>query len=949
MIRFHEGQTVRVRGTRSLVTHVAPSTIDPEIARLDLRVLTGERPGAAFSVVVPIDTVFSEEPPPLDLARLTPYRIWERFHDAFRFELAPPPKALSARPQARITIEDYQRVPAARALLVPRPRILIADDVGLGKTIEAGLAYLELATRRRARRVLIVAPASICKQWRAELLEKFGIEFDVFDRDAIDAVRRSSEVGANPFSLRQRVIISLDLAKMDATFAELRGSSWDLAIIDEAHHVALSDDSDVTQNRRFAEWLASATHGLFLLSATPHDGSDATFASLVRLLEPRLVPPGAPLQRSAIDPYIVRRLKRHVRSADGSPRFVARKPVQPIAVRLSPQERALHDDVLGAIALLKETAGTKKGEERVRIEFLATIIRKRLASSRAALARTIEKRRIKVDLNLGALQTRRDLLRRARAGDVLDEVEEAQLELDLHASVAAEQLRVGRARKRTEDERDLFAELERSIAQLADKPESKVDVLVDLLRNIWRDEPGENILVFSEYRDTVDSLSAALTAHFGAAVMALHGDSDDREAALARFTRDTGLVLIATDFASEGLNLQARCHTLVHYDLPWNPNRLEQRNGRIDRYGQQKPSAIHYLYSAETYDGELLNILVAKVERQIDAIGSVGDVLGAFQPRRLDAIFNRTERTMSAPLRVEAEQRIQAIIDSAVAPPALEGIETQAAAIVTESRPDLARFVAGAVVQCGGEASVENGELVVRRRPPAWREEDLRPRYALPDSTSAAPLLTESSAIFRSAVGAVRELRYDRRDDPRVAAVVRTDASEPTVVATFVLALRTRDNEIVERLVGYAVPESGDAQDAGTLDGPSNSPEPSNLGALARTRFEAWWASALARCAERARADTQQWRAALSAERGDFAGRAKRQLSDWFAAECRRVREEAGLAVLALPIADPPRVQRKIVIFEQEHNRQRDALDAFADVTAGDAEPVGVLLVLPPA
>lgn len=947
MIQFREGQTVRVRGTRSLVTHVAPSTTDPEIARLDLRVISGELPGATFSVISPIDTVITDDPPPLNLANLTPFRVWERFHDAFRFELAPPPRALSARPQARITIEEYQRVPAARALLVPRPRILIADDVGLGKTIEAGLAYLELATRRRARRVLIVAPASICKQWRSELLEKFGIEFDIFNRDEIEKVRRSSEVGTNPFTLRQRVIISLDLAKMDATFSELRGTTWDLAIIDEAHHVAMSDDSDVTQNRRFAEWLANASQGLFLLSATPHDGSDATFASLIRLLEPRLVPPGALLQRSAIDPFIVRRLKRDIRSADGTPRFVARLPVEAVPVTLTSPERALHDDVIGAIALLRETAAGKKGEEKVRIEFLATIIRKRLASSRDALARTVENRRAKVGSNLSALQTRRDLLRRARAGETLDESEQAQLELDLHASVAAEQQRVGRARKRAEDERDLFEELERSIAALAESPESKVNALLAALKEIWSQDPHENILIFSEYRDTVESLSASLGVHFGKAVIALHGESEDRETALARFSRDSGIILIATDFASEGLNLQARCHTLIHYDLPWNPNRLEQRNGRIDRYGQQKPPCIKYLYSAQTYDGELLNILVKKIERQIDAIGSVGDVLGAFQPRRLDDIFSRSERTMSLPLRVEAEARIDDIINSAIAPPSLKQIETQAAPVPTERRPDLGKFVAGAIVQCDGNASIEEQELVVRSRPPAWREEDLRPRYALPGSQSDAPLLTESSAIFRSAVSAIRELRYDTKNDPRVAAVVRTDVSIPTLVATFVLALRSRDNEIVERLTAYTVTEHGEVSDGAPLLEISNAPEPKRFAAMAKDQFEQWWTGAIARCTDHARLETARWRDALANERADLSSRAKRQLGDWFAAECRRAREEAGLTALALPVADPPRVARKIKELEEQHNRQQAALEAFAEITSAEAESVGVLLIVP--
>ncbi|MGH7746295.1 MAG: DEAD/DEAH box helicase, partial [Candidatus Dormibacteria bacterium] len=328
-----EGQTVRVRGARSIISRIVPSTVDPDIARVDLRVLGGETAGTAYSVFIPIDEVVPEAVPELDLARIGPFRNWQAFHDAFRFELAAPPDRLVASPEARVAIDPYQRVPAERLLALPRPRLLIADDVGLGKTIEAGLAYLELAARRRARRVLIVAPASICEQWREELLDKFGIEFEVFDRERIDYWRRSFEIGANPWQLRPRVIVSLDLAKLETTFPELSRSEWDLAVVDEAHHVT-DDEGEQTLNRRFAEWLAHSAAGLLLLSATPHNGSDESFASLLRLLEPRIAPAGTGLVPSRFEPYVVRRLKGDVCAADGSPRFVPREAVRPIPVEL---------------------------------------------------------------------------------------------------------------------------------------------------------------------------------------------------------------------------------------------------------------------------------------------------------------------------------------------------------------------------------------------------------------------------------------------------------------------------------------------------------------------------------------------------------------------------------------------------------------------------------------
>jgi len=949
VIQFREGQTVRVRGTRSVVTRVAPSLVDPETARLDLRVITGERPGSQFSVIVPIERIEPEAVDPMSLERITSYGRWARFHDAYRLELAPPPGTLFATPQARIAIEEYQRVPAQSALALPRPRLLIADDVGLGKTIEAGLVYLELAARRRARRVIVVAPASICRQWRAELLEKFGIKFDLFTRDRIEEVRRMSDLGANPFTLRPRVIVSLDLAKMDAAFAELRASTWDLAIVDEAHHVALGDDAEPTRNRRFAEWLANATRGLLLLSATPHDGNDATFASLLRLLEQRIVPSGAALQRGAIDPYIVRRLKRDVMKADRrTPLFVPREPVLPLPVRLGPGELALNEAVMNAIRDLREIAKSTSADERVRVEFLATIVRKRLASSRAALAQTIANRRAKVDRNLGVLATRRDLLRRARAGEPLEDDEQAQLELDLHAaSIVAAQQRTARARRRGETEADLFDALETSLAALRDVAESKVGVLLKHLRYVWSDDPSENVIVFTEYRDTAESIALTLRAAFNESVLLLHSEVNDREAILARFVAGERLVLVATDVASEGLNLQHRCRTMVHYDLPWNPNRLEQRNGRIDRYGQRRSPRIAYLYSADTYDGELLAILVRKIERQISALGSVGDVLGALQPKRLDELFNRADDTMTPDLRREAESRIDDVLASAVAPPALRDISTQRPQPRFLERPELGAFVVGAVRQCGGEATSDGREVRVERLPLGWRSDDVAARHALPGGPNDLPLLTERTPLTSAAVNAMRELRYDRRQDPRVAAVVRRDVTQPTVVGTFIASIRASEGDLVECLIAYAAVRGGDAFEAAALVDASDAREPAELATQARSTFTEWWHDALGRARDAAIHEAALWHAETAHSHAESARRGRAQLSDWFAAEARVIREEGGMAGFGFAADESPVVKRKIAALEAEYARQRAALDAYADLAAPVVEPLGALLVVP--
>ena len=208
-----------------------------------------------------------------------------------------------------------------RALELPRPRLLIADDVGLGKTIEAGLILRELNARRRAARILIVCPASIIEQWQTELASKFGFEFKIFDSDGVAEARRSLEAGSNPWCAEPRVIASVDFIKRrEGAFRELSASRWDVIIIDEAHHLASGgNDDELTDRFRLARWLAAENTGaLLLLTATPHDGYDQNFASLLSLLEPSLIIPGRILKFDHYGRHMVRRLKRHVRMPDGT-------------------------------------------------------------------------------------------------------------------------------------------------------------------------------------------------------------------------------------------------------------------------------------------------------------------------------------------------------------------------------------------------------------------------------------------------------------------------------------------------------------------------------------------------------------------------------------------------------------------------------------------------------
>src|SRR5208283_1162403 len=313
------------------------------LTRLTLRGLEGELRGTEIVVLHPIDPVEPDVVPELSLTRVGRLARFRLLHDVFRLRLSPPTDTLVGINRSRIRFEAYQYVPAARALNLPRPRLLLADDVGLGKTIEAGLILQDLAARRRASRVLVVSPAGIMDQWQQELRSKFGFRFTVFDSDNLHETRKQLEVGANTWAIEPRVIASMDFIKRrEGAFRDLSSTKWDVIIVDEAHHLSAGRSSeDVTDRHRLGRWLAEATDALLLLTATPHDGYDVGFISLLGMLEPSLVSTEREVQISRYVRYLGRRLKRHIRTPDGSPKFLERQ-VRPCAVQLTPEELRLH-------------------------------------------------------------------------------------------------------------------------------------------------------------------------------------------------------------------------------------------------------------------------------------------------------------------------------------------------------------------------------------------------------------------------------------------------------------------------------------------------------------------------------------------------------------------------------------------------------------------------------
>lgn len=611
--------------------------------------------------------------------KAAPLADWLVYHRAFLIDQSLGAGALQAAQPGRLTIQPYQLVPVMRAIQMSRARLLLADGVGLGKTVEAGFVLAELVARRRAHRILIVTPPGpLLDQWRAEMLDRFGLRFQVLDRDSLQEIRYKNELNSNPFDAEALGLISIDFAKQEVVLRDIERSQWDVVVIDEAHHcVRLGEggDREDSQRRRLAEVLARQADALLLLTATPHDGYDPHFASLVELLDPSLVDGRGALRGEAYKRSVVRRLKSHVRDPEtGEPLFKERR-VFPLAVAFTPAgeprfaafqqallafvtpqlKRALrqkrYGDVLSFVMLLKRSVSTAAACRNT-----IRAVGRRLAQLREAGLEGQEARRQR-------LKTLRALDRRlARFGTLSgeEERERAELEADDIASELAEQAvaspaeEVAGLAQEARRERNRIARLDQVLTSLkelevlageATKDDPKLKQLVDELRSIRASTPGANVLVFTEYIDSqevaVDALRAAVKrGHLQGEVLALSGLSADeggdearsaataRKRILDRFSTENGIILVTTDTTAEGLNLHKRCHHLIHLELPYNPNRLEQRNGRIDRFGQKFEPQVRYLYLRGTFEERLLLRLVAKYEKQRALLTFVPNTLG---------------------------------------------------------------------------------------------------------------------------------------------------------------------------------------------------------------------------------------------------------------------------------------------------------------------------------
>jgi len=973
---FSTGMSVRCRGQRCVVLDAHPvAGGDPPAYRLRVRATEGPLRNREWPVLFPLEPVEPDELPPLALERVGRDARFRLLHEAFLLTLAPPPSTLVAAGRSRIRFELYQQIPALRMLALPRPRILNASDVGLGKTIETGIALRELIARRRGGRILIVCPSGIAGQWRDEMETKFGLDFKVFDREGVHEVKKSIELGANPWATEPRIIASFDyLKRREGAFREVQNVRFNVVVCDEVHHLAdNTSGDDISDRHRLAQWIARASDALILLSATPHSGYDESFASLLNLIEPTLVTDPKAMSYKQYGRYLVRHLKRHVKKPDGSALFVPADPSRPIPVALTPTEAAVHAAVAKQASALDEQAEKLKAErDRYALRLVATILRKRAASSLAALRETVANRLENLEQEAEEVELRRDHLRSLRKGETIPDEDLAQLERDAHRSYLARIRSVGKVLRAIEAEMEDLLDLQGLLAKCPTETESKAAALLAELEAIHRDEADEKVIIFSEYSATVRWLAGFLGRHgYAGRLLTFDGSlsSAERAQTLARFQSPEGLLLLSTDAASEGLNLQRKCRRVIHYELPFNPNRMLQRQGRVDRYGQERPCRFAFLYAQDTYEGEVLARLFTKIENQIARLGAIGDVLGALQTDRIEKLLARSPNDVKAAIAA-AEQSIddelsrvnnthtRAVLgDDPLTSGEVERLQSALAA-GRSLNVAIGDFVVRALNLAGGRCRRQEGRIVVAEVPASWIGGRVPASYealytdpdAAPSGTPSGAMLDEDHPLAQAAIRWVRGSRYAPDDDHRLAVRVLDTIDRPDLVASYIATLRAGDNTEMERLLAVRVGPDGelDPNDAAGLipgQGVADIAE-----SRARDIFGAWWESAREAADREANKRADQWKSEIQGQRLAEHSGLRERFRIWAEATRKAILGQYDDPKLFLPGLEkdlPPTVRRRL----REHRKEVDEHESFLNrrlrFEPAAVEPLGVLLRVP--
>ncbi len=611
---------------------------------------------------------------------------------------------------SRTHLLPHQILLTRDTVLASRRRLLIADEVGLGKTIEVGMILRELLARGQTQRMLIITPAGLTKNWQNELRDAFRLHFKILGIDFM-------EHGISSWEQEDRVIVSIDTMKKPARMERLLNApAWDMVVFDEAHHLSrikYGNKINATQNYRLAEALRYHTRDLLFLSATPHQGDTFQFWSLVQLLDDSLFASDQAMleHRGLLNRIMIRRTKREVTDSQGQPIFM-RRQVHSTSFQLSTREQLFYEQLTSYLKEGYSAAGfgqAKTTSEQRAIGFVMTTFQKIMSSSLRAIRQALRRRLlillIKQHFSL-EIQRRKNQHVEGMADKIMrlqDEMREVAAEIlgihnplaqqiDIDAYIAQMRLKVSKKYQfndeptewalegEDEDEQNIYsaADIPNEISKVRDllkiipgARDRKFDTLLRAIEDIRIDHPAERFIIFTQYRETLEFLKEELGQIYGSekVVTIKGGPLEDKLEAVEKIWAEHGAqYLISTSAGGEGINLQV-AHILFNYDLPWNPMAVEQRIGRVHRFGQWDTVQVYNLIAEDTVEQQIYYLLEKKLREIATQIGRIdrdtgepvedfrSDILGfigaspnyqeLYKHALIDRDYNRTEREIS--------------------------------------------------------------------------------------------------------------------------------------------------------------------------------------------------------------------------------------------------------------------------------------------------------------
>lgn len=542
-------------------------------------------------------------------------------------------------------------------LPLPNIRFLLADDTGAGKTIMTGLLIKELMMRDLIKRILIITPGGLTKQWQEdELALKFNLPFKLVNRATFSA-------DPNIFSSNDKLVTSIDFIRADDVLNVLGEVSWDLVVVDEAHKLSAFDYGHKRyRSKRYQalEKISTQCEHLLLLTATPHRGRSDTFKNLLQLLDEDIFASESlvtsrinEINDSGINKFFIRRLKEQMKDWSEKPLFKERY-TNTIMYKLTDEEKRLYDKVTNYLLKRREEA---QEQANIHVSLALMVMQRRLTSSIFAITNTLKNRyealnellqELTINPNLWKQRQKLDqeIIDNIEDYDELDDTEKDGLENILSDPRKFKLFTTAKSTSELREEKEQVKQLYDFAKHLYDsnQEEAKFIRLKDLLKEKGVFDKQEKLVIFTEHKDTLTYLQERLTNN-GYDIETIHGGKsvDERREAQAKFARESQ-ILIATDAAGEGINLQF-CRLLINWDIPWNPNRLEQRMGRIHRYGQKQNVLVFNMVAQNTREGNVLQRLLTKLDIIREQIGDdrVYDVISdVFEEVALEDIINST-------------------------------------------------------------------------------------------------------------------------------------------------------------------------------------------------------------------------------------------------------------------------------------------------------------------